>query len=90
MEPPQIARLAYLQSQGLDPFREHTLAQAKMLMRQGAGRLIRSQSDKGIIALLDSRLQSKRYGEEIIANLPHDMRKYSDFREAMASLEIDG
>ncbi len=90
VEPPQIARLAYLQSQGLDPFREHTLAQAKMLMRQGAGRLIRSQADKGIIALLDSRLQTKRYGEEIIANLPHDMTKYSDFREAMARLGIDG
>lgn len=89
VEPPQIARLAYLQSQGLDPFREHTLAQAKMLMRQGAGRLIRSVDDKGIIALLDSRLQSKRYGEEILNNLPHGMRRYSDFYEAIAHLGLE-
>ncbi len=90
VEPPQIARLAYLQSQGLDPFREHTLAQAKMLMRQGAGRLIRSQDDKGIIALLDARLQTKRYGEEILNNLPHGMRRYSDFYEAIAHLGLEG
>ena len=41
IDPPQIARLAYLQTQGRDAFGEHTLPMAKMLMRQGAGRLIR-------------------------------------------------
>lgn len=81
-DPAQIARLAYLQQQGLDPFKEHTLPQAKMLMRQGAGRLIRRDEDKGIIALLDPRLGTKRYGEEIIENLPKDMRTFRDINDA--------
>ncbi|MEZ0327754.1 MAG: ATP-dependent DNA helicase [Fimbriimonas sp.] len=82
-DPPQIARMAYLQTQGLDAFREHTLPLAKMLMRQGAGRLIRRDGDKGIIALLDPRLQTKRYGEEILNNLPAGMRTYRDIRDAI-------
>jgi len=45
VDPPQIARLAYLQTQGRDAFGEHTLPMAKMLMRQGAGRLIRQAED---------------------------------------------
>ena len=82
-DPPQIARMAYLQTQGLDAFFEHTLPQAKMLMRQGAGRLIRRSEDKGIIALLDPRLQTKRYGEAILNNLPPGMRTYRDIRDAI-------
>ena len=81
-EPSQIARMAYLAHQGLDPFQTHTLPNAKIIMRQGAGRLIRSENDKGIIALLDPRLQTKRYGEQILANLPPGMRQFSDIRDA--------
>ncbi|MFZ4507718.1 MAG: ATP-dependent DNA helicase [Fimbriimonas sp.] len=81
-DPPQIARLAWLQSIGLDAFAYHTLPQAKMMMRQGAGRLIRRTGDRGVIALLDPRLRSKRYGEEILDNLPKDMRTFDDIRDA--------
>lgn len=83
VDPPQIARLAWMQSLGLDAFREHTLPLAKMMMRQGAGRLIRRAEDRGIIALLDPRLRSKRYGEEILANLPPEMRSFTDIRDAV-------
>ncbi|MBI1331597.1 MAG: hypothetical protein GC165_01815 [Armatimonadetes bacterium] len=82
VEPSQIARMAYLASQGMDPFQTHTLPNAKIIMRQGAGRLIRSENDKGIIALLDPRLQTKRYGEQILDNLPAGMRQFSDIRDA--------
>ena len=81
-EPSQIARMAYLAHQGMDPFQTHTLPNAKIIMRQGAGRLIRSENDKGIIALLDPRLQTKRYGEQILANLPPGMRQFTDIRDA--------
>jgi ATP-dependent DNA helicase DinG len=84
IEPTPIARMAWLQTQGIDPFQAHTLPNAKMMMRQGAGRLIRKATDQGIIALLDPRLKSKRYGEEILANLPPEMREFSDFEEAAA------
>lgn len=86
VDPPQIARLAYLQTLGLDAFREHTLPLAKMLMRQGAGRLLRRAEDKGIIAILDSRLTSKNYGEEILENLPPGMRVFRDFEDAAGYL----
>jgi ATP-dependent DNA helicase DinG len=88
VDPPQIARMAWMQTLGLDPFQSHTLPQAKMLMRQGAGRLIRRTEDKGIIALLDPRLRTKRYGEEILNNLPPGMRTFDDFPDAAGWLGL--
>lgn len=88
IDPPQIARLAHLQLEGLNAFSEHTLPLAKMLMRQGVGRLIRRSDDKGLIALLDPRLRTKRYGEEILDNLPGGMRVFDDVQEAVAFIGI--
>ena len=84
VDPPQIARMAWLETKGLPPFMAHTLPNAKMLMRQGAGRLIRRSEDRGVIALLDARLRIKRYGEEILDNLPSGMRRFEDIEEALA------
>jgi len=89
VDPPAIVRMAHLQEQGLNPFASFTLPMAKMMVRQGAGRLIRSDDDKGIIALLDPRLRAKRYGEEIIDNLPREMRVFDDFIEAAAWIGVD-
>ena len=82
--------MAWMQTLGLDPFQGHTLPQAKMLMRQGAGRLIRRAEDRGVIALLDPRLRTKRYGEEILANLPSGMRTFDDFADAAGWLGLSG
>jgi ATP-dependent DNA helicase DinG len=60
-----------------------------MLMRQGAGRLIRRDSDVGVIAVLDPRIRLKGYGEEILRNLPPDMRVFDDPEEAFGALGID-
>ena len=89
IDPPQIARLAYLQTQGLNAFSEHTLPLAKMMMRQGAGRLIRRANDKGIIAILDPRVQTKGYGEEILANLPEGMRTFRDIADAAGWIGLE-
>ncbi len=89
IDPPQIARLAYLQTMGLNAFAEHTLPLAKMMMRQGAGRLIRRAEDKGIIAILDSRIQYKNYGEEILANLPPGMRTFRDIGDAVGWIGLE-
>ncbi len=88
VDPPQIARMAWLQTRQLDPFMSHTLPLAKMMMRQGAGRLIRRAEDRGVIALLDPRLISKRYGEQILANLPEGMRLFRDIEEAAISVGV--
>ncbi len=84
VDPPQIARNAYLASRGQDGFRDHSLPNAKMLLRQGVGRLIRRNEDRGLIAILDPRLRTKRYGEEILANLPPGMRTFDDAGDAAA------
>jgi ATP-dependent DNA helicase DinG len=89
VDPPQIARLAYLQTQGRDAFFEHTLPMAKMLMRQGAGRLIRRGEDRGLIVILDPRVQTKRYGEDILANLPPEMRTFRDLEDAVGWVGLE-
>ncbi|MDQ6988594.1 MAG: ATP-dependent DNA helicase [Mariprofundaceae bacterium] len=63
-------RVKHCQAQGGNGFMDIQLAEAIAVLRQGAGRLIRSTSDRGAIAILDSRLHHKRYGKEIIRNLP--------------------
>jgi ATP-dependent DNA helicase DinG len=89
IDPPQVARLAWMQTLGLDAFGGHTLPLAKMMMRQGAGRLIRTADDKGVIAILDPRLRSKRYGEEILANLPPEMRTFDDIYDAVGWIGLE-
>jgi Rad3-related DNA helicase len=89
IDPPQIARLAYLQTQQRDAFREHTLPNAKMMMRQGAGRLIRRDGDRGIVALLDPRLRTKNYGEEFLSNFPEGVSTFDDIFNAMAHVGLE-
>jgi ATP-dependent DNA helicase DinG len=64
------ARLAQLSAQELDPFLHYQLPQAALLLRQGFGRLVRSTHDRGMVAILDSRLKTRRYGALLIAALP--------------------
>lgn len=52
------------------PFRDLMLPEATLALKQGIGRLMRSETDRGVIALLDSRLLHKSYGEEVLAALP--------------------
>lgn len=90
IDPPQVARMAWLQTRGVNPFAGHSLPMAKMMMRQGAGRLIRRDGDRGVIAVLDARLHSKGYGEEILSNLPRELRRFGDIREAAAWVGVEG
>ena len=53
-----------------DPFNEYSLPEAILRFRQGFGRLIRTESDRGIVAILDRRILSKRYGKLFIDSLP--------------------
>lgn len=53
-----------------DPFNEYHLPEAILRFRQGFGRLIRTQSDRGIVVVLDKRILTKRYGRAFIESLP--------------------
>lgn len=89
IEPTQLARQAWMAMDGINPFANWTLPHAKMLMRQGAGRLIRRDSDVGLLAILDPRLHTKNYGTEILENLPSGMRTFHDVEDAVAWLGIE-
>lgn len=53
-----------------DPFNEYNLPEAILQFRQGFGRLIRTQFDRGVVAILDRRILTKRYGRNFIESLP--------------------
>jgi DNA polymerase III subunit epsilon len=53
-----------------DPFGEYAVPQAALRLKQGFGRLIRSTTDRGVVAILDTRLWTKRYGQTFLRSLP--------------------
>ena len=64
------ARLEAIRRGGGNPFRDEQLPQAVIALKQGAGRLIRSETDTGVLVLCDPRLTSKSYGRVFIDSLP--------------------
>ena len=64
------ARLEAIKKRGGNPFNEHQLPEAIIKFKQGFGRLIRSQSDFGIVVILDPRIYAKPYGRNFINSLP--------------------
>jgi DNA polymerase-3 subunit epsilon/ATP-dependent DNA helicase DinG len=53
-----------------DPFHEYAVPESILRLRQGFGRLIRSKTDRGIVAILDKRIQTRHYGELFLKSLP--------------------
>jgi ATP-dependent DNA helicase DinG len=70
------ARVAAITDQGGDWFREYALPQAQIRLKQGFGRLIRSRDDRGVVAILDSRLVTKNYGHQFLRGLPPARRTF--------------
>lgn len=64
------ARIEHLQATGRNPFREFQLPEAALALKQGVGRLIRSEDDFGAVVICDPRLPGKGYGRVFIAALP--------------------
>jgi ATP-dependent DNA helicase DinG len=64
------ARVEAIEARGGNAFMEFNLPEAILKFRQGVGRLIRTQDDSGIIAVLDNRVLTKRYGQRFIKALP--------------------
>jgi len=69
-DPLVMARMRALEARGLDGFEQYMIPAATVRLKQGFGRLIRSGSDRGVVALLDGRAASTRYGETILQALP--------------------
>jgi ATP-dependent DNA helicase DinG len=64
------ARLDAIRRQGGNPFRDEQLPQAVIALKQGVGRLIRSETDRGVLVLCDPRLLSRGYGRVFLDSLP--------------------
>jgi ATP-dependent DNA helicase DinG len=69
-EPLVAARIAALEARGHSGFEEYMIPSAIVRLKQGFGRLIRSTTDRGVVALLDGRAASMGYGATILAALP--------------------
>lgn len=69
-EPLVAARIAALEARGQSGFEHYMIPSAVVRLKQGFGRLIRSTSDRGVVALLDGRAASMRYGKTIVDALP--------------------
>jgi ATP-dependent DNA helicase DinG len=83
-DPILAARIDAIRAQGGDPFGEYQVPLAILALQQGLGRLIRHRRDRGVLAVLDPRLQTKGYGRRFISSLPpapvvHDLSAIDAF-----------
>ena len=69
-DPITAARIDGMRQQGREPFREYQIPQAIIALRQGVGRLIRDEKDRGVLMLCDPRILSKSYGRMFLRCLP--------------------
>jgi ATP-dependent DNA helicase DinG len=82
-DPVLAARIAELNKQGRNAFMEFQLPRAIINLKQGAGRLIRDETDRGVLMICDPRLISKHYGKRIWQSLP-PFKRTRDEAEAVA------
>ena len=79
-DPVVAARVRALQEDGRNAFAEYQVPEAVLALKQGFGRLIRSRSDRGVLAILDNRIQRMQYGKIFLESLP----AYATTREIAA------
>ena len=85
-DPLAQARIQAVQDGGGNGFMQVSANHAALLLAQAAGRLIRSSSDRGVVAVLDSRLRTARYGSYLIKSMP-DFWRTTDSKLVHAALE---
>src|SRR6185369_6196849 len=93
-DPVLAARIETLRSREGNPFTELQLPQAVLQLKQGAGRLIRDETDRGVLMLCDPRLVTKPYGRRILQSLPpmaltRNLAEVQEFFAASARLRCE-
>jgi ATP-dependent DNA helicase DinG len=90
-DPTLSARAKAIEDAGGNPFMELHVPLAGIALKQGFGRLLRSETDAGLVAILDSRLMSKGYGRRLLAGLPPSRRavKLEEVAAFWRALETD-
>jgi ATP-dependent DNA helicase DinG len=69
-DPIVAARVKALEEDGRNPFAEYQVPEAVLALKQGFGRLIRSKTDRGVLAILDNRIRRMQYGRIFLESLP--------------------
>ena len=87
-DPIVAARVRALQDEGRNPFNEFQVPEAVLSLKQGFGRLIRTKTDRGVLALLDTRIQRMPYGKIFVESLPR-YRRTSEAGEVARFLSAD-
>ena len=82
-DPIVAARSKFIDENGGKSFFDYSVPQAVITLKQGIGRLIRSKTDRGVIAILDPRLRTKSYGRDFLNSLPR-MRITADLNDVAA------
>src|SRR5205085_6255084 len=85
-DPVVAARSRFIDAAGGRSFMEYSVPQAIISLKQGIGRLIRSKTDRGVLAILDPRLRTKPYGRDFLQSLPR-MRITADLDEVAKIFE---
>ena len=80
------ARTGRIEAAGRSPFNDYFIPEAAVALKQGAGRLIRRESDRGVLVVCDTRLASMGYGRRLMAALP-PMRRLGSDEALMEALE---
>ncbi len=88
-DPVLQARLEYMAKQGRNPFFDYQVPQAAISLKQGAGRLIRSETDRGVLMICDARLVEKPYGKRLWRSLP-PMKRTRELAEVVAFFAREG
>lgn len=85
------ARAGRLEQQRRSPFNDYFVPEAAVALKQGAGRLIRSETDRGALVVCDPRLSAMSYGRRLLAALPPMRRIHTseEFDQALRSLMTD-
>ncbi len=85
-DPVLRARLQHARERGENPFSDIQVPEAALALKQGVGRLIRSETDLGVVAICDPRLTGRGYGRKLLGSLP-PMRRTRDIGEARRFLQ---
>jgi len=86
-DPVLAARIDKMNREGRNAFMEYQLPQAVITLKQGAGRLIRDETDRGVLMICDPRLVSRSYGKKIVQSLP-PMKRTRDLEEVVAFFKV--
>ncbi len=86
-EPIIAARNEAIKKRGKNPFSEHSLPEAVIRFKQGFGRLIRTETDRGVVIVMDRRIDTSSYGQAFLQSLPNVPIERGPLKEIISTIE---